>query len=56
MCQTFLVDDEFSDERIDKYLSELLSNQSRTYIQKLIKDGNILVNEKTVKANYKRCV
>lgn len=53
MCQTFLVDDEFSDERIDKYLSELLSNQSRTYIQKLIKDGNILVNEKTVKANYK---
>ncbi len=53
MCQTFLVDDEFTDERIDKYLSELLSNQSRTYIQKLIKDGNILVNEKTVKANYK---
>ena len=53
MCQTFLVDDEFTDERIDKYLSELLTNQSRTYIQKLIKDGNILVNEKTVKANYK---
>ena len=53
MCQTFLVDDEFTDERIDKYLSELLSNQSRTYIQKLIKDGNTLVNEKTVKANYK---
>ena len=53
MCQKFLVDDEFTDERIDKYLSELLTNQSRTYIQKLIKDGNILVNEKTVKANYK---
>lgn len=39
--------------RLDKYLAELLPDLSRSYIQKLIQDGNVLVNEKTVKANYK---
>lgn len=39
--------------RIDKYLSEKLSDTSRSHIQKLIKDGNVLVNGKPVKANYK---
>jgi len=39
-------------ERIDKYLTEN-TDHSRSTIQALIKAGNILVNEKTVKANYK---
>lgn len=39
--------------RIDKYLSERLPDMSRSKIQKLIKDKNILVNNKTIKANYK---
>ena len=39
--------------RIDKYLSEMLSEMSRSHIQKLIKDENVLVNERIVKANYK---
>lgn len=39
--------------RLDKYLAELLPDFSRSYIQKLIQDGNVLVNEKAVKANYK---
>lgn len=46
----------FEDEqavRVDKFLSEEMSDISRSYIQKLIKEGNALVNEKVVKANYK---
>ena len=40
-------------ERIDKFLGENLDDLSRSYIQKLLKDGLILVNGKKVKANYK---
>lgn len=39
--------------RIDKYLSDTFSELSRTYIQKLIKDGQALVNSKTVRPNYR---
>lgn len=39
--------------RIDKYLSVALNSCSRAYIQKLIDNGNILVNDKAVKSNYK---
>ena len=39
--------------RIDKYLTKHLENMSRSKIQKLIADGDILVNEQTIKANYK---
>lgn len=49
----FIVDDEYSDIRIDKYLGTLLSETSRTYIQKLIKNGDIIVNNMPCKSNYK---
>ena len=39
--------------RIDKYLSDALNHCSRSYIQKLLEAGNIKVNDKTVKSNYK---
>lgn len=39
--------------RIDKCLSELLSDYSRAYIQKLLDDGNITVGKRSVKSNYK---
>lgn len=39
--------------RLDSYLAEELEGISRSYLQKLIGDGLILVNQKTVKANYK---
>jgi len=39
-------------ERIDKILSEVLE-YSRSKVQAMIKDGSILVNGITVKANYK---
>lgn len=53
MSNIFLVDDEFSNIRVDRYLSSLLQDTSRTYIQKLLKDGHILVNDKVCKSNYK---
>ena len=40
-------------ERIDRYLSGCLEDLSRSYIQKLVKDGNIRVDGRIVKANYK---
>ena len=39
-------------QRIDVFISEKL-NESRNSIQKLIANGNITVNERNVKANYK---
>ena len=40
-------------QRIDKYLSEQLADLSRSYLQKLLKDGGVEVNGKTVKSNYR---
>ena len=53
MSNIFIADKDFPDTRIDKYMNILLGDASRTYIQKLLKDGNILVNGKICKANYK---
>ena len=39
--------------RIDKFLSDRLDNTSRTRIQNAANAGNILVNNNTVKPNYK---
>ncbi|WP_326909290.1 RluA family pseudouridine synthase [Sedimentibacter sp. MB31-C6] len=40
-------------ERIDSYLSSKLQDMSRNSIQKIIEDGNVTVNEKNIKSNYK---
>ncbi|MEH7106837.1 MULTISPECIES: RluA family pseudouridine synthase [Bacillaceae] len=40
-------------DRIDKVLSGLNPEWSRTQVQQWIKDGHILVNGKTIKTNYK---
>lgn len=47
--------DEVSGKRIDLFLSEQIPEMSRSHIQKLIKDGKVLVNSKPVKANYRLC-
>lgn len=39
--------------RIDKYLSDCVENLSRSYLQKLLKEGKVSVNGKPVKSNYK---
>lgn len=38
--------------RLDKYLSEQFPEQTRSYLQKLIKDGEVTVNGKNVKTGY----
>lgn len=47
------ISDKGMGERIDKFLSDMLSSYSRSYIQKLISDGMVLVNHKNIKSNYK---
>lgn len=47
----FLVEEEQSNNRIDKYLSLVLEDISRNYIQRLIEDGLVMLNGKAVKAN-----
>ncbi|HEX8607172.1 MAG TPA: S4 domain-containing protein, partial [Pedobacter sp.] len=39
--------------RIDKFLMHRVENASRNRIQNAIEAGNVLVNKKTIKANYK---
>ena len=50
---SFLIQEDLVDERIDKCLSILMDTLSRSYIQKLIKDGMVSVNNKVVKSNYR---
>lgn len=40
-------------ERIDSYISNQVEDMSRNSVQKLITGGNIKVNNKSIKANYK---
>lgn len=40
-------------ERIDKFLSDELDGYSRSFIQKIIKDGLVLANGREIKSNYK---
>ncbi len=49
----YIVDKGQSALRIDKYLFNKIENISRNRIQESASNGNILVNEKPVKANYK---
>lgn len=53
MSIQFVIDEEHAGIRIDKFLSEELPDMSRSYIQKLIKENQIIVNSAKVKANYK---
>lgn len=40
-------------KRLDAWLTQELADLSRTYIQKLIEEGRVQVNDRTVPANYK---
>ncbi len=44
-------EEEAVDERLDKYLGSVLPDQSRSWLQKLIKKGAVRVNGKAVKAS-----
>lgn len=50
-----LIHAEESGERIDALLAHSMDNLSRSAAQKLIEDGNVLLNGKPVKKNYRCC-
>lgn len=53
---SFIVSDKEEGIRIDKLISEYDTDLSRTFVQKLIAGNNVLVNGKSIKANYKVCL
>ena len=49
----FCITEDMEDERVDKCLNELIGSLSRSYIQKLLADGSITVNDKKIKSSYR---
>ena len=52
MKQDIYVGEQEGGVRIDKYLADTAGQLSRSYIQKLLKEGRVLVNGNTVKGSY----
>lgn len=50
---TYTLDETHNKERIDKVLSGLNEEWSRSQVQQLIKDGHVLVNGAAIKTNFK---
>jgi len=48
-----LVSSEYEGERVDKVIATEADTLSRSFVQKIIKDGEVTVNGKVVKAGYK---
>ncbi len=51
VTQTFAVDSSYEGSRIDKFLSAVYPDLSRSYFQKLIKSGDVLISECTPKSS-----
>ena len=49
----FTVEEDFEGERVDRLLPSLLEGVSRSYLQKVIKDGGLCVNGKSAKSSLK---
>ena len=49
----FEITEELEGERIDRCVSMLIDSLSRSFIQRLIKDGNVTVNGAAVKSSYR---
>ena len=49
----FEITEEPEDERIDKCLAALMDTLSRSYIQKMVKEGQVTVNGEVVKGSYR---
>ncbi|ONI46934.1 RNA pseudouridine synthase [Epulopiscium sp. SCG-B10WGA-EpuloA2] len=49
----FLTVENIKEVRVDKFLTENITNYTRSYIQKQIEQGNLFVNGKTVPARFK---
>ena len=53
MRKELFVTEDISGDRIDKFLSDQCEELSRSFLQKLLKAGEIFVNGKPVKASYR---
>ena len=53
MKQEIFVTEELAGDRIDKFISGQCEELSRSYIQKLLKSGEVYVGQKAVKPSYK---
>lgn len=51
--ELYFTAEEAANERVDKFLAEQMPEKSRSYIQKLIKEGMVQISGKPVKANYR---
>lgn len=49
----FLITEDIEDERIDRCVSMLIDSLSRSFIQKMIKEGHVRVNGEPVKSSYR---
>lgn len=50
---TFIAEEDDRELRLDVFLNNEIEDLSRSMLQKLISEGNVTVNEKTVNKNYK---
>ncbi len=50
---SFVCGDDICDQRIDRCIADMYEDFSRSYMQKLIKDGKVSVNGNPVKASYR---
>ncbi len=53
MKRTFIVSPDDEGVRIDVLLARICEDLSRSHVQKLVKSGDVMVNQSPVKANYK---
>lgn len=53
IINNYIIDINDAGKRIDKFVSDMNPDISRTYIQQLIQSRNITVNKRGVKSNYK---
>lgn len=52
--KNIIIEEKFCDLRLDKFVLDYLGEEyTRSFVQKLIQDGKILVNDKIVKSGYK---
>lgn len=49
----FEITEEMEEDRIDKVLSGLIDSLSRSYLQKMLKEGRVTANGAAIKANYR---
>lgn len=49
----FKTDDGWETERLDRYLAKQCEDMSRSHIQKLLKEGHVLVNGRPAKSSYR---